>query len=282
MNNHSIFEPITPGQQKILVALATFKYLTTGQLITLEVMSNRANINRNIGLLKKRYKPLVGSISFGVHPQKGKLENVHYLTHYGAQLLQEYLGERFLIKYPKGKNGLFMQDYHHRINLISFQIKFSLWVSKNDLNLLFFRRYFDKLSTGKEKGYRAESAIRVNTDEYLIADAICMLQTVRREELFAVEMYQGNDTKRVHQSLFYHLQALSNGEPSKKYGLDYGSRVLCLFELDNYKKHAMKRLHEDARFASAKKHFLFKSLEELSLDSFFDWWLFDGTSASLF
>ncbi|WP_396146053.1 hypothetical protein [Flavobacterium sp.] len=282
MNATPALEQITPAQQKILVALATFKYLTTGQLLFLEVMSDRANINKNITVLKNRYRPLVGSISFGVHPKLGKLQNIHYLTSHGAMLLKENFGERFFVRYPKGKNGLFQQDYFHRVNLITFHIHFNLWAMANDLDLLFFRAYFDKLTTGKEKGYRAESAIPINEEEYLIADAICMLQTVRRLELLAVEMYNGDDTHRVHDSLFYHLQALSNGQPSKKYGLNYGSRVLCVFELESYKIQAMKRLNEDARFASAKKHFLFKSLDELSVDSFFDWWLFDGTTASLF
>lgn len=282
MNASSAFEQITPSQQKILVALATFKYLTSGQLLFLEVMSDRANINKNIGLLKNRYKPIIGSVAFGVHPKLGKLQSVHYLTPYGAMLLKENFGERFFVRFPKGKNGLFQQDYFHRINTINVHIAFNRWAMVNDLDLLFFRAYFDKLTTGKEKGYRAESAIIVNEKEYLIADALCMLQTPRREELYAIEMFNGDDTSRVLSSLFYHLQALSNGEPSKQFGLEYGSRVLCVFELENYKKHAMKRLSEDSRFASAKKHFLFKSLEELSVDAFFDWWLFDGTTSSLF
>ena len=65
-------------------------------------------------------------------------------------------------------------------------------------------------------------------------------------------MYNGDDTHRVHGSLFAHLQALKNGQPSKQFGMNYGSRVLCVFEKDNYKLHAMKRLLEDSRFASAK------------------------------
>jgi len=80
MKVSSPFELITPAQQKILLALATFKYLTTGQLIDLQVMKDRANINKSISILRNNFKPLVGSISFGVHPKLGKLENVHYLT----------------------------------------------------------------------------------------------------------------------------------------------------------------------------------------------------------
>jgi hypothetical protein len=69
MNLDSPFERITLSQQKILLALATFKFLTTGQLLTLEVMSDRANINKNISALRSRFRPLLGSVSFGVHPK---------------------------------------------------------------------------------------------------------------------------------------------------------------------------------------------------------------------
>jgi len=109
-----------------------------------------------------------------------------------------------------------------------------------------------------------------------------MLQSPYREEVYAVEIYNNSEVRRVHNSLFAHLKALKNGYPSKQFGIKYGSRVLCVFEMEHCKINSMKRLSEDARFASAKKHFLFKSLQELSIDSFFDWWLFDGTPASLF
>lgn len=281
-NSNATFERITVAQEKILVALATFKYLTTGQMLELKVMSDRANINKNINLLRNSFKPLIGSLTFGVHPKLGKLENVHYLTSHGALLLKEIYGDRYYVRFPKGSNGFFQQDYFHRLNLITVHIALNRFAAANDMDLLFFQTYFDKLSSGREKGYRAESAIMINEKDYLIADALCLLSAPRREELYAVEMYNGNDTNRIHHSLFAHLQALRNGQPSKQFGLTYGSRVLCIFEFENYKKLAMKRLSEDVRFTSAKTHFLFKSLEELNVEHFFDWWLFDGTTASLF
>lgn len=72
-----------------------------------------------------------------------------------------------------------------------------------------------------------------------------------------------DDTSRIHTSLFGHLQALQNGQPSRQFGLDYGSRVLCIFDKPNYMKQAMTRLLEDPRFASSKGHFLFKTMEEV-------------------
>lgn len=282
MKTTTSFNRISLCQEKVLTALATYKFLTTGQLLLLGTMSDRANMNKQLAELRNRQKPLIGSITFGVHPKMGKLESVHYLSLHAVGLLKECFGEEYLIRFPKGNNGLFQQDYFHRINTINVHIAFNSWAITSGVDLLFFRTYFDKLSSGKEKGYRAESAILIQGSEYLIADALCLLQTQRREELYAIEMYNGDDTNRVHNSLFAHLQALKNGQPSKQFGLNYGSRVLCVFEKESYKIQAMKRVFQDARFESAKSHFLFKSLEELSVDTFFDWWFFDGTKASLF
>lgn len=282
MKTTTYFDRISLCQEKVLLALATYKFLTSGQLLFLQIMTDRANINKQLTQLRNRPKPLIGSITFGVHPKMGKLESVHYLTPQGAFLLQDSLGEDYYIKYPKGNNGLFQQDYFHRINTINVHIAFNNWAKASGYGLLFFRSYFDKLSSGKEKGFRAESAILIQGNDYLIADAICLLQTPTREELYAIEMYNGDDTHRVHGSLFAHLQALKNGQPSKQFGFIYGSRVLCVFEKENYKIQAMKRVFEDPRFATAKVHFLFKSIEELSVDSFFNWWLFDGSKKSLF
>lgn len=110
-----------------------------------------------------------------------------------------------------------------------------------------------------------------------------MLQTPKRKELFAVEVYRWEDTNRVHKSLFHHLQALAEGQPSNMFGLEYGSRVLCIFESENNKAMIMKRLCMDERFTDdAKPHFLFKTLQELKLEVFEGWELFDGEKTNLF
>ncbi len=276
------FHRITLSQEKVLTALAQFKFLTTGQLLSLGVMSDRNNLNKNISELRNRSLPLLGSITFGVHPSKGKLQSVHYLTSHGAELLREGHGESLPVRLPKGNHGLFQQDYFHRVNTITVHIALWKWVQCHDAEILFFCTYFDKLSTGKEKGYRAESAIRISEKEYLIADALFMLKTPGSPQLYALEMYNGDDTQRVHNSLRAHLSALKHGQPSLQFGMDYASRVLCVFEHEVYKIQLMKRLCEDEGFANAKDLFLFKSLEELKTEMFFEWRLFDGHKTELF
>ena len=109
-----------------------------------------------------------------------------------------------------------------------------------------------------------------------------MLQTPKRKELYAIEVFNGNNTNRVHLSLLQHLKALSVGEPSKQFKLNYGSRVLCIFETENNMRSVMKRLQEDERFKKSKPYFLFKTLEEVKIDVFKDWLLFGGEKVGLF
>ncbi|HCQ14361.1 MAG TPA: hypothetical protein DIU01_14070 [Flavobacterium sp.] len=109
-----------------------------------------------------------------------------------------------------------------------------------------------------------------------------MFQTPIRKELYAIEIFNGMNVQRVHTSLLKHLLALKEGEPSKQFGLEYGSRILSIFELETCKTQTIKRLFEDERFAFAKEYFLFKTLDELKENVFEGWELFDGEKIKLF
>ncbi|MET3536746.1 hypothetical protein [Chryseobacterium limigenitum] len=63
------FLTLSPSQGKILLALGEFKFVTTGQLLKLGIMSDRANLNKQIAELRSRRNPLVNSIAFGTHPK---------------------------------------------------------------------------------------------------------------------------------------------------------------------------------------------------------------------
>lgn len=276
------FRTISPTQENILVKLATYKFLTVGQLLRLWIMNDRANLNKQISELRSWKNALIGSVTFGINPSYWRLESVHHLTSYGANLIKERLNFADPVRFPKGKGVLFQQDYFHRVYTVDFHIALQEQSSDNDWGLLFFLSYFDKGSSAKKRGYKAESTITISRNEYLVADALCMLQTPIRKELYAVEIFNGNDTHRVHLSLLRHLKALSVGQPSKMFKLDYGSRVLCVFETDNGKFNVMRRISEDERFTEAKLYFLFKTIQEVRENVFEGWELFGGEIVKLF
>lgn len=116
----------------------------------------------------------------------------------------------------------------------------------------------------------------------MIADAIALLETPIRKELYAIEVFNGMNVQRVHNSLLQHLMALKEGQPSKQFGLEYGSRVLSVFELEACKTQIIKRLFEDERFVFAKEYFLFKTLDEVKKNVFEGWELCDGTVTTMF
>lgn len=197
-------------------------------------------------------------------------------------MIKERLNFDDPVRFPKGKGVLFQQDYLHRISTVDVHIALQEQSSDHNWELLIFLAYFDKGTSAKKRGYKAESTITISRNEHLIADALCMIQTPKRKELYAVEVFNGNDTHRVHKSLLHHLKALSVGQPSKMFGLHYGSRVLCVFETENGKLNVMKRLNEDTRFTEAKHHFLFKTIGEVRENVFDRWELFDGEIVNLF
>ena len=171
------FLTLSPSQEKMLRSLGMYKFLTTGQLLRLGVMSNRDNINKQLSELRSWRNPLITSIAFGTHPKVWKLEHLHHLTSHGAELLRERFGVEVPIRFPKRNTIIFQQDYFHRIATVNCHIFLQQRAVQQEIEILFFKTYFDKLWTGKKKGFRAESAIPIRNDECLIADALCMLKT---------------------------------------------------------------------------------------------------------
>ena len=79
--------------------------------------------------------------------------------------------------------------------------------------------------------------------------------------LYALEMYNGIDTKRVHAQLEKHLVALGEGRISELYRYPKAHRVLCVFETESALQAAIRRLCEDAAFTDQMRHqFAFSTL----------------------
>ena len=83
--------------------------------------------------------------------------------------------------------------------------------------------------------------------------------------LFALEVYNGIDTKRVYAQLEKHLVALGEGRISELYGYPKAHRVLCVFETESALQAAVRRLCEDAAFTDQmRQQFAFSTLAELA------------------
>ena len=82
---------ISPLETDILEALATFKFLSLGQLLKLGIGTSRNNLSRVTAKLKEAKLALIGCIDFAFHPKWGKLEGIYYLRSKGKKLLIQHL-----------------------------------------------------------------------------------------------------------------------------------------------------------------------------------------------
>jgi len=266
---------LSESKIKILESLAKYKFLTTKQFLRLGIVKHRPNIFPLLKDLRERQRPFIEKISFAVHPKLGRLEDVHYLTKWGAKFLIEELGYREEeIRYPIGKSSLFFRDYFHRLYTIDFHIEFDEWIKANDYEIDFFYTYFDKVGASRSKEKKLEALTKVNLDEenYIIADAISMFTTFERKYLFTLEVYTDKNTKRIIKQLKKHMIALSKGYPSLQFNFNRGSRVISIFEDNATMEATIKRLKLEEDFEGFDNYFLFKTIDKVK-ENFFSNWL---------
>ncbi|MCW3108642.1 MAG: hypothetical protein JWQ09_3148 [Segetibacter sp.] len=278
MKNASI-RPIPPAQTNILLALAEYKFLTNGQMQQLGIMKGRDNLNKQILALKKDPTSSIAQISFGVHPELGKLENFYYMTSFGkAYLVEAGLLEDGEIKLPIGTATLFTQDYFHRKSTIDFHILVNQWCNLHERKLVFFNRYFDTKGSNRTKEKLTSlTKIFLEDDRFFIPDGVFQLDTGRQMELYLLEVYNGSDTGRVIKQMQLHLEALHIGAPTEQFNFDRGHRILCVFESLACMNAVMERLSNDSDFRDSANHFLFKPIASLEAKTLHeDWQCIDG------
>jgi len=265
----------TPSQTQILLALATYKFLTISQMQTLGIMKHKPNLSRNLNLLRKEGSAFIDKIVFGQHPKKGRLEDMFYLKQKAKRaLIQGQMMEEGAIKLPIGRSSMFYKDYFHRKSTINFQIGLHLWLKERKVDILFFETYFDKTGNNRrDKNLQAQTKIDLYNERYLIADAIFMLQTEERNYLYCLEVCNGKDTKRIVKQTSQYLEALELGSASEKYKHDKGFRILSVFEHESIKQAVLERISKDARFKGFENFFFFKNLADIEDGKVFEGWL---------
>jgi len=270
------------SHERILLALAEYKFLTVSQLTTLGVMSNKRNVSNKVKELRDR--GFINSIVYGFVPKFGKIENVNYLMPKGKKVLIEGLGlEEEEIKIPIGRNNHFFKDYYHRKNTIDFHIQLSKSAEQFSYELLFFDTYFDKLGNNR-KGEDLRAKTRADLKEgYIIPDGATMIEFADGvKELFLIEIYMGKDTKRTVSQLLKHLSAIALGTVNEKYNYNKGYRVLSVFEHESMMQAVMSRLNTDEYFTHMIEHFFFKTTEDIQAKPLLkEWYNFQQQKSSI-
>ena len=221
---------LTPAQTRILLCLARYKFLTTSQMITLGISNRRSNLSVMLKPLKELKRPLIGEIEFGLIPAKGRLENFYYLKPKGAKaIIESKLNNDNEIKIPIGRNVLFTQDYFHRKYTIDCHIAFDLAALENDFEVIEFDRYFDKTGNNRtNRNLQAKTKIVIE-NEYIIADATMLVQSGNITRLYAFELYNDKNTKRILQQIKKHMIGIKQSSLCGNYGIEKGHRLICIF-----------------------------------------------------
>ena len=234
---------LSASQTKILLSLARYKFLTTSQMLRLGISSRKSNLSVMLKPLKESKRPFIGVMEFAFVPSKGRLQNFYYLKPKGKKLL---MGSGMLteadIRMPKGRTVMFTQDYFHRKYTIDCHISCDIAARERNIDIIHFDRYFDKTGNNRTgRNLQAKTKLEIGND-YLIADGAILMEKGDVSRLFAFELYNDNNTKRICAQITKHLDGIRESSLCRNYGLEKGHRLLAVFTQPEVKKHTMKRL----------------------------------------
>ena len=266
---------ITEVQTKILEALNRYKFLTHSQMKELGIgnLQFLRSSTKHLCCFPNEKKPLVGAIKFPIAARAGKIENVHYLTEAGAQVLADILSIDYSELDFQKVTSVYHRDYWHRRYCIDFHIRLTQTLAGSQtIELSTFDRYFDKIGANRRKrgGQPLRSKTRVDfgsPDLYIIPDVNFILQAVGNPEkkaLFCFEMTNGRDTKRILTQIYKHTLAMQNGAMAAKYGVQRQDYItLFLFSEASLMKAVRERFSEIRDAAAFERCFFFGHLEEM-------------------
>ncbi|MCU0469359.1 MAG: replication-relaxation family protein [Arcicella sp.] len=284
-----MIEYIPPIQERILLALARYKFLTVSQLYDANVgVLNR--IRDALAIL--RAKKLTAKQQFGGmgYAYKGTVQDIHYLTSKGAKILLEHSDlQTHEIKYPKSTNTFFRHDYYHRIATINAEIALEKWMQSHKAEKLFCCNYTDKAGSQRsnnehEKGtLRSETRLTFSDSKFIEPDIIFGYRTPQKNYLYCLEIYNGKDTKRVIEQLVKLAQATSEGLVGSTFGYEVDNRVLCSFEHESNMKAVIERIHNENVFRQKgiEKFFFFNLHESIKQDFGKNWFSINSEMINL-
>lgn len=262
-------ERITETQERILTALATYRFLTAAQLRVLGVSDSRRYLYSTLRTLTQRRPAVIGELDFGVLPGRGRLSRLYHLTPAGADAVSSITGAA---PPPTSvRMRLFNSDYFHRVNCVDFHIALRQWADRHGIVVDFFHTYFDPTNRTVRGGFHPRTRVVVG-DGAIIPDAVFAFTTGDgAQRLCAFEMYNGSRTKYVEKQLAAYLPALKSEAIERTFEYPNAVRTLVVFDDQEATRLALARLLPRGDFEAASTQFFFKTLEEV-YPSFSEGW----------
>lgn len=266
------------SQINILINLATFKFMTTKQMLARGVLNDKHHLYTVLKEISRRNKPYIKKHTFSARAEYGRLFDVYYLTRHGRNfLVEELLLEPEEIRYPIGRNVMFLRDYNHRISTINIHIGLVNWLDTNNSEILSASAYFDKPGNQRTGTPLILNKIEINEHKYFIPDLITKILVDDKEYNFVWEQHNGKDTKKLLRQIENHIEGLKARLIGKRLGNNKLHRVGLVFEHKSIMESSMKRLMEKYGDSSdLYRCFIFKTNEDIEPDFKNRWYLWNG------
>lgn len=290
-----LLEQPTDLELTILGHLATYRFLTNRQLLTLGVTKHERHLQATLrsmaGAHRKprvsqagqgastrsaqpeRYRPyrspVINRFAFGVLSGVGRLPYVYALTEHGAFLLavtrvKEPVHVPSVVSFPK-------QEYFHRLGCIDCHLAIRTWAERNRSEIDFY--HVDFTFSRKLKGRPiADTRVELKGGRAIKPDAIFQFTASdRKPRLCALEFSAGTETARIENQLDAYRYALHEGAISRAFSYEHGIRVLAVFRHESTLTNVFERLATRSDFQPFGRHFLFTTLTELQRDVLSGW-----------
>lgn len=266
---------ITEVGERMLYALAHYRYLSIKQMIDARVGRDRGHLGQIVSSFLKPHTPKskaadkgrppmeIGELKFGVKTGKGMQDRLYYLTERGAQLIEDHKPELAPVPYRK-KQELFHSDYDHRKRIVDFHIMVDQWCRKEKQNCELWLQEFDWSHTTVNG--KPAHATRVQLERfYIVPDVI--FKTVdrqRTDRLFAAEVSISKSTTGVLKQIQNYCHALDSGAINERFNFQDAVRIMFILDSADQMKKIIERAKKIPLMEEFNRHFFFRNFDTMS------------------
>lgn len=280
---------LTEPQQRLLLALARYRYLTVPQMIAAGVGKNDSHIRSDVlpRLCRRAGDNLVDAHEFPRFGAKGRLPRVYTLTKHGAALVAD-MERRDLseIVWPVG-GVQYANDFDHRAAYIDCCIAFDAWIAADERReSLEVRHYFDKTGANRSGVLRLRARTRIDlpTGRFIIPDGLAFFDTGDKRRAVAIEIHNFPDVGRIAKQLAEYISDMVMDASSRAFGHDAAGRVLSISSDPGLAMRVMDRMLALPGFRDSRafKLIAFNEQENVKANFGSGWVLADRSPAGIF
>lgn len=270
-------------QDRALDALAKYGYLTLKQMHRLKV-GVIGNSRPELKLLQTwGYTDTVKYTD----TDSVKHPYWHFLTPKGANLYTTRNPEVAIenLIFPKKKGDVAKRDYLHRVNFVETQISYNEWLNKHLFDHKIFYPYYQFLGSNRNQTLsgvsRAITKLELNDKTPLVPDGILMYEKDGKKRLFLLEVYRGDDTKKVLLKVDKICEGIKQGITAIHLGLEIPERGLFTFEEEGHMKATMQRILQSETYKKGLEDYLFFAMAKDVQTDFSKWVKLTGEEIDL-